>query len=122
MNIKHIKQLATNGNSPFFFSPETMKFFSSKVYQDVKRVREPEGFLFITSEKFGENPRHYQVRHITPDGSIDYYGERFKTLEEAKSLFNRSFCTLLVGYDPTYKRREHIKKKQMLENIGEDRI
>ena len=122
MNIKHIKQLATEGKSPFFFSPETMKFFDSIVYEDIRRVRQPEGFLFITSEKFPRSSRHYQVRHITPDGFISYYGERFGTFEEAKSLLNRSFCTLLVGYDPTHKRREHIKEKQMLDNISEDRV
>ena len=121
MNIQDIKRLATEGKSPKFFNPDTMDFFKSKVYSDVKRVRQPEGFLFITSEVFGDSPRHYQVRHITPDGSISYYGQRLETLEEAKSLLNRSFCTLLVGYDPTYKRREHIKEKQMLKIIGEDR-
>ena len=122
MNITAIKKLAKEGKSPYFFSPDTMKFFNSEVYQDIKRTRQPEGFLFITSEKFPNSQRHYQVRHITPDGSISYYGERFETLEEAKILLNRSFCSLLVGYDPTFKRREHLKKQQMLENIGEDRV
>ena len=122
MNITAIKKLAKEGKSPYFFSPDTMKFFNSEVYQDIKRTRQPEGFLFITSEKFPNSPRHYQVRHITPDGSISYYGERFETLEKAKILLNRSFCSLLVGYDPTFKRREHLKKQQMLENIGEDRV
>tara|TARA_R100000231_G_scaffold22642_1_gene21574 strand:+ start:308 stop:676 length:369 start_codon:yes stop_codon:yes gene_type:complete len=122
MNITGIKKLAKDGKSPYFFSTNTMKFFNSKVFPDVKRVRQPEGFLFITSEKFAESPRHYQVRHITPDGFISYYGQRLETLEDAKSLLNRSFCTLLVGYDPTFKRREHLKTKQMLNNIGEDRV
>jgi len=122
MNITAIKKLAKEGKSPYFFSPDTMKFFNSKVFSDVKRVRQPEGFLFITSEVFGDSPRHYQVRHITPDGFISYYGQRLETLEDAKNLLNRSFCSLLVGYDPTFKRREHLKKQQMLENIEEDRI
>ena len=120
MNIQDIKRLATEGKSPYFFSPDTMRFFSSKVFPDVKQV--DRGYLFITSEKFGEAPRHYQVRHITLDGSINYYGERFDSLKKARHFLNSSNCSLNIGYDPTFKRREHIKKKKMLDNIGEDRI
>jgi len=69
MNITDIKKLATEGKSPYFFSPDTMRFFSSKVYRDVKEVKN--GFLFITSEVFGDNPRHYQLRLISLDGSIE---------------------------------------------------
>ena len=52
MNIKGIKKLATEGKSPYFFNPDTMKFFNSKVYQDVKKVEK--GYLFLTSEIFGD--------------------------------------------------------------------
>ena len=120
MTITEIKKLATEGKSPYFFSPDTMRFFNSKVYQDVKQV--DRGYLFITSEVFGESPRLYQVRHITLDGSINYYGERFSSLKKARHFLNSSNCCLNIGYDPTFKRREHIKKKKMLDNIGEDRI
>ena len=120
MNITGIKKLAKDGKSPYFFSPDTMRFFNSKVYQDVKKVEK--GYLFITSEVFGDEPRHYQVRHITLNGVINYYGKRFDSLEKARHFLNTSNCSLNIGYDPTYKRREHIKKKKMLENIGEDRV
>ena len=69
MNIQDIKRLATEGKSPYFFSPETMRFFSSKVYKHIKEVEN--GFLFITSEVFGDSPRHYQIRLISLDGSIE---------------------------------------------------
>ena len=69
MTITEIKKLATEGKSPYFFSPDTMRFFSSKVYRDVKEVKN--GFLFITSEVFGNDPRHYQLRLISLDGSIE---------------------------------------------------
>ena len=120
MNIQDIKRLATEGKSPKFFNPDTMEFFKSQVFPDVKQV--DRGYLFITSEVFGDSPRHYQVRHITLDGSINYYGERFNSLNRARHFLNSSNCSLNIGYDPTYKRREHIKQKQMLNNIKEDRI
>ena len=120
MNIQDIKRLAKEGKSPYFFSPDTMEFFQSQVFEDVKQVNR--GWLFITSEKFGEAPRHYQVRHITLDGIINYYGERFDSLEKARHFLNTSNCSLNIGYDPTFKRREHIKQKKMFDNIGEDRI
>ena len=69
MTISELKELATNGKSPYFFSPDTMRFFSSKVYSHIKEVEN--GFLFITSEVFGDNPRHYQLRLIYLDGSIE---------------------------------------------------
>ena len=109
MNIQDIKRLAKEGKSPYFFSPDTMEFFQSQVFEDVKQVNR--GWLFITSEKFGEAPRHYQVRHITLDGIINYYGERFDSLEKARHFLNTSNCSLNIGYDPTYKRREHILNK-----------
>ena len=48
MNITAIKKLAKEGKSPYFFSPDTMRFFSSKVYKDVKKI--DKGYLFLTSE------------------------------------------------------------------------
>ncbi len=69
MNITAIKKLAKEGKSPYFFSPDTMRFFSSKVYKDVRTVKE--GHLFITSEVFGDAPRHYALRLINSEGSIE---------------------------------------------------
>ena len=82
MTITDIKKLATEGKSPYFFSKETMNFFSSKVYRDVKEVKD--GFLFITSEVFGNDPRHYRIRKIKLNGSINS-GKQFKSLKSAKS-------------------------------------
>ena len=68
MNITAIKKLAKEGKSPYFFSPDTMNFFSSKVYKDVRTVKE--GYLFITSEVFGDDSRDYSLRLIDSQGSI----------------------------------------------------
>lgn len=85
MTIKDIKKLATEGKSPYFFSPDTMRFFSSKVYKYVKEVEK--GFLFITSEVFGDEPRHYAIRFINLKGSIDTLKE-YQTLSQAKKGLN----------------------------------
>ena len=68
MNITAIKKLAKEGKSPYFFSPDTMNFFDSKVYKDVRTVKE--GYLFITSEVFGDDTRDYSLRLIDSQGSI----------------------------------------------------
>ena len=81
MNITNIKKLATEGKSPYFFSPDTMKFFNSKVYKDVKRV--DNGYLFLTSEVFGNDSRHYAVRFIDLKGSIKTI-EKYHSLKDAK--------------------------------------
>ena len=83
MNITGIKKLAKEGKSPNFFSSDTMKFFQSIIFNDVRKA--PKGWLFITSEVFGSDPRHYQVRHITPDGIINYWGNRWDSYEKAKN-------------------------------------
>ena len=89
MNITDIKKLATEGKSPYFFSKETMEFFQSQVFPDVKEVKD--GFLFITSEVFGNDLRHYRIRKIKLNGSINS-GKQFKTLEKARKHLKESKC------------------------------
>ena len=81
MDITGIKKLATEGKSPYFFNPDTMNFFNSKVYKDVRKVEK--GYLFLTSEVFGDDSRHYAVRFISLDGSIKTI-EKYHTLKDAK--------------------------------------
>ena len=120
MDIQDIKRLAKEGKSPYFFDNKTLDFFQSIIFDDVRKA--PKGWLFITSEVFGDDPRHYQVRHITKEGVINYWGNRWDSYEKAKNYFMSGNSPLQIGYDPTFKRREHIKKRQMLDIIGEDRI
>ena len=89
MRIGDIKRLACSGKSPYFFAKDTMEFFKSQVFSDVKEIKD--GFLFITSEKFGEAPRHYRVRKIKQDGSINS-GKMLPTLEEARKHLRESKC------------------------------
>ena len=85
MDITAIKKLAKEGKSPYFFSPDTMTFFNSKVYQDVRKVEK--GYLFLTSEVFGDDPRHYCVRFISLDGLIETI-EKYHSLKDAKEHLN----------------------------------
>jgi len=85
MDITGIKKLAKEGKSPYFFSPDTMRFFNSKVYQDVRKA--PNGWLFITSEVFGNDSRHYAIRFIDFKGSIKTI-EKYHTLKDAEEHLN----------------------------------
>jgi len=85
VNITGIKKLAKEGKSPYFFSPDTMNFFNSKVYQDVRKVEK--GYLFITSEVFGNDIKHYSVRFIDLNGAIETI-EKYHSLKDAKEHLN----------------------------------
>lgn len=67
----------------FFFSPDTMDFFDSRVESGLYGGR-----YFITSEKkgFQSTERAYTVREAKPDGSIETVGGflAFNTLECAR--------------------------------------
>jgi hypothetical protein len=58
----------------FFFSPDTMRFWNSRVLPDV--YQGPGGVYFITSERFdAKAPRLYTVRRFYPEtGSIKTVG------------------------------------------------
>ena len=54
-----------------FFSPSSMRFFSSRVHSEVYS-----GCYFVTSEKFDwKSPRLYTVRKANPDGTIETIGD-----------------------------------------------
>lgn len=79
-----------SGKNRYFFSPETMRAFSSKISSTVKA-----GCAFITSERdksgHGWNgKRRYTIRAIAEDGQIisGEHGE-FKTLAQAKAALNK---------------------------------
>ena len=64
-----IRAIADHAGS-FFFSRDTMRFFSSRLLDGVYA---PDGyealpghrFFFVTSERHDDNPRHYTVRMAT---------------------------------------------------------
>ena len=76
-------------NSEHFFSPETMRFWGSRVaWTTLKRL--PSGFGFITSEhNFDRTERLYTVRVWTPErgvSTLDF--QEHTTLSSAKTALS----------------------------------
>ena len=77
----------------YFFSEDTMRFFHSKVYDDLWVVPGA-GVVFITSEKCDlvpADPRRYTVRVMRDDGRIDKVSEfqEWATLRQARAQAQR---------------------------------
>ena len=69
-NIRDIKD-ANRRSGHYFFTPDTMRFFRSRVHDDVYGA----GF-FVTSEQLNyDSPRYYTVRFARPDGSVTSVSE-----------------------------------------------
>jgi hypothetical protein len=58
----------------YFFSPDSMRFFRSRISERVHQG--PGGIYFVTSEQYDDRcPRLYSVRRFLPDGAdIDTVG------------------------------------------------
>lgn len=61
----------------YFFDKATMSFFNSRVESGIYRTGPRTGY-FVTSEQFEDEPRHYTVRHYSPEVGIatvdEFYG------------------------------------------------
>ena len=57
----------TRKRSYFYFSPDTMRFFKSRVMQDVFPLED--GALFVTSERREGDVRRYTIRRAWDDGT-----------------------------------------------------
>ena len=91
-----LRAIADHAGS-FFFSRDTMRFFKSSLLEGVYA---PDGykalpgnrFFFVTSERHGDNPRHYTVRRAVlgiqrddrPAIDIATVGEHHATPAEAR--------------------------------------
>lgn len=68
-SIENIKRF----HKGHWFTPNTMRFFKSKVYPTV--IFQNGKYWFISSERNYPQPRRYTIRNMTPDGAIDTHGE-----------------------------------------------
>lgn len=91
-----LRAIADHAGS-YFFSRDTMRFFKSRLLEGVYA---PDGhkampgnrFFFVTSEAYGDDPRHYTVRRAVlgsqrddrPAIDIDTVGEHHATPTEAR--------------------------------------
>ena len=91
-----LRAIADHAGS-YFFSPNTMRFFKSRVLEGVYPVGDSQAvagavFYFITSEAYDDAPRHYTVRRAVlgsqrddrPAIDISAVGERHATPAEAR--------------------------------------
>lgn len=77
---------ANKASGGYWFSPDTIRFFNSKIESDVMY-----GHFFITSERFDHNsPRLYSVRYCDKDGDIMTVGkvQGHKTKAAAKAFID----------------------------------
>ena len=83
IDIDQVKSLARVHGS-YFFEPNTMRFFKSRILSDV--VPDERGWRFCTSEKFDElYGRRYTARHINFDGDVRTLGEFYMYTTAAKA-------------------------------------
>jgi hypothetical protein len=87
-SLEQIKQYNSE-HGFYFFSPDTLRFFNSKVYPGF--IHTPAGVVFITSEKFDyRSPRLYTVRVMVEDGSVNEFAgcefQQFPTIRAARKF------------------------------------
>jgi hypothetical protein len=91
-----LRAIADHAGS-YFFSRDTMRFFKSRLLSGVYPANGHEAtegamFYFVTSEAYGDDPRHYTVRRAVlgshrdglPAIDIDTVGEHHATPAEAR--------------------------------------
>lgn len=100
-----------------FFSPSTMRFFNSRILRDVyphednpgnRYVAQPGArFIFVTSERYGDAPRHYNVRLATLTTKDTGQGyvffdtlDRYATPAQARRAAKEAASAPLTAYTP----------------------
>lgn len=94
--VADIRAIADHAGS-FFFSRDTMRFFNSRLLEGIYPGGDSKAvpgavFYFVTSEAYGDDPRHYTVRRAVlgnqrddrPAIDIDTVGEHHATPSEAR--------------------------------------
>lgn len=100
--VSDIEAVADHAGS-YFFKPDTMRFFNSRILTgiialDGHKAVPGARFLFITSERYEDEPRHYTVRMATlgtqqddqPRVDIDSnFDEHYATAEQARKAMKK---------------------------------
>lgn len=81
-SITEVKE-ANKANGFYFFSKDTMRFFSSRVESTLYKNQ-----CFITSEKkcFDDYTRVYSIRKARGDASIETIEQGIESIEEARKI------------------------------------
>lgn len=82
-----------------WFGPNEMRFFNTKIH--TKELIG--GRYFVTSERFGDEPRHYSVRVVRPNFEVDTVGTvgDYATASAAKAA-----AKALTGNDQLQRGRD----------------
>lgn len=88
-NFKTIEEVKAHVESKgkYFFSPDTMRFFNSKVESPVYG-----GIYFVTSDRQNrEVPKMYTVRKLEENGSVETIGkfQQYSSLSDARDEAKR---------------------------------
>ncbi len=81
-SMDEIIAAANGGESPYWFSEESMAWFNTLLCSKVYPVAD--GAYFVTGERSGSEPRKWTVRFCSDDGSIENIGT-FQQYEDAKA-------------------------------------
>jgi hypothetical protein len=85
--IWHESQIAEKENGTFYFKPQTMRFFNSKIadFKGVKVLGEVESLSVIVSSRYDKGAqRYYEIVILCPYGTIHRESKKFETLSKAR--------------------------------------
>lgn len=82
--IDDVKIANRESTQPYWFSPDTLRFFGSRIGRTLY-----DGRYFLTSEQRDhESPRRYTIRQAMPDGTIETVGEFQAYATRAEALMH----------------------------------
>jgi len=85
--ISEVKTLAENGQSKYWFSADTIRFFNSRISDLCWKIKD--GIYFISSEKQSEKyDRLYTIRLCLSDGEIKTVSkfQEYENINEARKI------------------------------------
>jgi hypothetical protein len=98
--IVYTSQIASKESETHFFSPNTMRFFNSRIvdYKPVQGASDIDSLSVIVSSKHGYegSQRYYEIVILCPFGTVHRESKQFETLREAR----KSWDEIVSGFLP----------------------
>jgi hypothetical protein len=90
--IWHQSQIPSKEKGTYYFTPEAMRFFNSKIVDfkpvGVSRPDVASLFVIVSSKYDSDATRHYEIVSLCPYGTINRNSEKYETLREARKNWN----------------------------------
>ena len=97
--IVHTAQIASKESETHFFSPSTMRFFSSRIvdYKPVQGAGDIDSLSVIISSKHGYegSKRYYEIVILCPFGTVHRESKQFETLRAARRSWGEIVSSFL---------------------------